>query len=202
LNAPASFPTKRGLCNEEIGSALGLGYALSVSGLIEAVQGNLNKALEQVNEVDKMTAMQSRQPWFETTHVKMTSLGLIAAVWYEQDRLDEVDELLQRYLPLVMHQPSLDMQLFSYITYTRLKIAQGDFDAALDILKRVDLNSTTGWQFARAQRIVEWERVRIELLQGKLEQATLRAELLERTQLASGQPVGYSFVEELCGARY
>ena len=193
------FSNEARLCNEEIGSALGLGYALSVSGLIEAVQGNLNKALEQVNEVDKMTAMQSRQPWFETTHVKMTSLGLISAVWYEQDRLDEVDELLQRYLPLVMHQPSLDMQLFSYITYTRLKIAQGDFDAALDILKRVDLNSTTGWQFARAQRIVEWERVRIELLQGKLEQATMRAELLERTQLASGQPVGYSFVEELCG---
>lgn len=194
-----TFCNEAQLCNEEIGSALGLGYALSVSGLIEAVQGNLDQALEMFSEVDKMTAMQSRQPWFETTHVKMASLGLIAAVWYEQDRLDEVDELLQRYLPLVMHQPSLDMQLFSYITYTRLKLALGDFEGALDILKRVDLNSTAGWQFARAHRVVEWERVRIDLLQGRLEQASARAELLERAQPMSGQPVGYSFVEELCG---
>lgn len=187
------------LCNEEIGSALGLCYALSVSGLIEAMQGNLDQALEQFHEVDKMAALQLRQPWFETTHVNMASLGLIAAVLYEKDRLDEADELLQRYLPLVLHQPSLDMQLLSQITYTRVKLAQGDVDGALAVLKRIDHHDTQGWQFVRAHRIVEWEHVRIDIHLGRLEQATARAELLGRAQPLDGTSSGSSFVEELYG---
>ncbi|HEY0843725.1 MAG TPA: LuxR C-terminal-related transcriptional regulator [Noviherbaspirillum sp.] len=185
------------LCNEEIGSMLGLGYALSVSFLLEAIQGNLDRALEQLREVGKMAALRLQRPSFETSHVNVASVGLIASVLYEKDRLDEAEELLQRYLPLVMHQPSVDMLLLSQLVHVRLKLAQGDHDAAFEALDQAHLHTGDNWEVARAHRLIEWERVRIELLLGRREQALSRADLLERT--APGGDTSYSYVEELYG---
>jgi LuxR family maltose regulon positive regulatory protein len=194
-----AFCDEARLCNEEIGSALGLGYALGVSGMIEVVQGNLDQALEQFDEIDKMAKMHLRQPWFETTHVKVASMGLIASVLYEKDRLEEANDLLQRYLPLVMHQPSFDMLLLSHVIYARIKVAQGDFHGALDVLERADRNPAAGWQLARAHRIIGWERVRIDLIQARADRASARAELLLRTQSNDVEESDCWFVEELCG---
>lgn len=187
-------------CNEEIGSALGLGYALSVGGLIEAVQGNLELALRQFGEVDKMAALRLRQPWFEATHVKMASVGLIASVLLETDRLDEADELLQRYFPLVMHQPSVDMSLLCHLIYARLKLAQGDAAAAHEILDGAERQIGACWQFARARHLIESERIRIELAGGDHARALARADALERLPPAARRQGGKSFVEEWCGA--
>lgn len=181
--------------NEEIGSTLGISYALSISGLIEAMQGHLDLALEQFREVGKMAALRLRQPWFDTSHVNVASVGLIASVLYEKDRLDEADELLQRYLSLVTHQPSFDMLLLSHLVHARLKVAQGDADSAFDALEQADHNTLASSQAARAHRLIEWERARIDLVCGRRERALARAELLERT--ASGY--GSSVVEELYG---
>lgn len=160
--------------NEEIGSALGLGYALSVSGLIEAAQGNLDLALEQFGEVDKMTALRLRQPCFEATHFKMASVGLIASVLLETDRLDEADELLQRYFPLVMQQPSVDMSLLCHLVYARLKLAQGDAAAAEHILAGAERDVAAAWPFARARHLIESERIRIALAGGERARALPR----------------------------
>lgn len=195
-----SFCNEARICNEEIGSALGLGYALAVSGMIEATQGNLDQALKQFSEIDRMATMQLRQPWFETTHIKVASMGLIACVLYEKDRLDEADELLQRYHPLVMHQPSVDMLLLSHIVYTRLKIAQGDVDGALEILRRAHQNTATGWQSDRAHRLIEWERFRIDFVLNGSERALTHAARLNHEDLDNRQHTGYWFVEELCGS--
>ncbi len=187
-------------CNEQIGSALGLGYALSVSGLIEAVQGNLELALQQFGEVDKMAALPLRQPWFEATHVKMASVGLIASVLLETDRLDEADELLQRYAPLVMRQPSADMSLLCHLVHARLKLAQGDAGAAHAILDGADHQIAASWQFARARHLLESERIRIDLAGGERARALARADALERLEPAARRQGGKSFVEEWCGA--
>jgi LuxR family maltose regulon positive regulatory protein len=193
-----SFSDDARLCNEEIGSALGLGYALSVSGLIEAMQGRLDWALERFHEVDRMAAIKLRRPWFETTHVNVATAGLIASILYEKDRLDEADELLQRYLPLLMHQPSLDMLLLSHVIRARVKLAQGDADAAIDTLDKAEHHTAANWQVGRAHRVIEWERVRIDLLAGRSERALARAALLERAA-ASGAQYGDSYTEELFG---
>lgn len=194
-----SFSDDARLCNEEIGSALGLGYALSVSGLIEAMQGRLDYALEQFQEVDRMAALKLRQPWFEATHVNVATAGLIASVLYEKDRLDEAEELLQRYLPLLMHQPSLDMLLLSHVIRARLKLAQGDIDSAIATLDHAENNTAAGWQVARAHRVIEWERVRIDLFIGRRDRALARADVLERATPVDTMQAGYSYAEELFG---
>jgi len=187
-------------CNEAIGSALGLGYALSGAGLIEAIQGNLDQALEQFQSVDKMAVPQLTQPWFEATHVKIASIGLIATVLYEADQLDAADELLQRYFPLLMQQPSADMQLLCHLVFARVKLARGDADGAHELLNGADRRVASLWQFARARYVVESERIRIALVCGDTEGALQRADALERMQPAGRGKPGKSFVEELCGA--
>ncbi|HEY0845207.1 MAG TPA: LuxR C-terminal-related transcriptional regulator [Noviherbaspirillum sp.] len=194
-----SFSDDARLCNEEIGSALGLGYALSVSGLIEAMQGRLDQALEQFQEVDRMAALKLRRQWFETTHVNVATAGLIASILYEKDRLDEAEELLQRYLPLLMHQPSLDMLLLSHVIRARLKLAQGDVDAAIETLDRARHHTAAGWQVARAHRVLDWERVHIDLFAGRSERALARADLLERAALDESAQTDCLYVEELFG---
>lgn len=187
------------LCNDEIGSALGLGYALSVSGLIEAVQGRLDFALEQFQEVDRMAAIKLQRPSFETTHVNVATAGLIASILYEKDRLDEAEELLQRYSPLLKHQPSLDMLLLCHVIRARLKMAQGDVEAAIDMLDQADHSTLGGWQALRARRVIEWERVRADFLLEKQERALSRAARLERSMDGGGTQDGYSYTEELFG---
>ncbi|NRR30258.1 hypothetical protein HSX11_08660 [Oxalobacteraceae bacterium] len=196
----SQFSSEARACNEAIGSALGLGYALSVAGLIEAIQGNLERALEQFYAVDKMAVPQLKQPWFEATHVKMASIGLIASVLYEMDRLDEADELLQRYFPLMMQQPSVDMLLLCHLIFARVKLARGDADGAQELLNGADRQIASFWQFARARHVVESERIRIALVCGHTERALLRADSLERMQPGGRAKPGNSFVEELCGA--
>lgn len=187
-------------CNEAIGSALGLGYALSGAGLLEAIQGNLERALAQFHEVDKMAARQLPQPWFEATHVKIASIGLIATVLYEADQLDAADELLQRYFPLLMQQPSADMLLLCHLIFARVKLARGDADGAQELLNAADRRIAPFWQFARARYVVESERIRIALVCGDTAAALQRADSLERLQAAGRTQSGKSFVEELCGA--
>ncbi|HJV80398.1 LuxR C-terminal-related transcriptional regulator [Noviherbaspirillum sp.] len=193
------FSDEARLCNEEIGSALGLGYALSMSGLIEASQGKLDQALQQFREVDRVAAIKLRHPWFEPTHMSVASVGLIASVLYEKDRLDEADELLQRYFPLVARQPSIDMLLLSHVVRTRIKMAQGDVDAALETLQLAERNCSASWRLGPARRIIEWERIRIDLLTGRSERALSRAAIAERAEAEQPAQQGASYVEELFG---
>ncbi|WP_040039400.1 LuxR C-terminal-related transcriptional regulator [Noviherbaspirillum autotrophicum] len=186
-------------CNEEIGSALGLGYAMALSGLIEAIQGNLERALEQCREVGKMASLRLRQPWFDPSHVNVASVGLIAGVLYEKDCLDEAEELLRRYLPLIAHQPSLDMQLFSYLVKTRVKAAQGDIEAALATLDEA-ASHCAAWPASRALHVIEWERVHLGLSTGQAEAALAHAAGLERMATCTTGGHGHSYVEELFGA--
>ena len=187
-------------CNEAIGSALGLGYALSGAGLIEAMQGNLERALEQFHAVDQKAVPRLTQPWFEATHVKIASIGLIATVLYEADQLDAADELLQRYFPLLMQQPSADMVLLCHLIFARVKLARGDAEGAHELLNAADRRIAPFWQFARARYVVESERIRIALVCGDTASALRRADALERLPAAGRNRPGKSFVEELCGA--
>jgi len=196
----SEFSAEARACNEAIGSALGLGYALSVAGLIEAVQGKLDQALERFYAVDKMAVPQLKQPWFEATHVKMASIGLIASVLYETDRLDEADELLQRYFPLMMQHPSADMQLLCHLVFARVKLARGDAAGAHEVLNGADRQTAGFWRFARARHVIESERIRIALVCGDAQSALHRADTLDRMQSPAQSMTGASFVEELCGA--
>lgn len=185
-------------CNEEAGSALGLGYALTISGSIEAVQGRLDHAIEVFAEVDRMASLKLHQPWFETTHVKLASIGLIASILYEQDRLDEADELLQRYFPLLVRQPSIDLQLLNHVVRARVRMAQGDAAGALQTLDQA-IHAAGGAGFEGVRRLLDWERVRIDLLGGRTAQALAFAEVLMDRSPANGAAGGLLFVEELYG---
>lgn len=185
-------------CNEEVGSALGLCYALTISGAIEAIQGHLDRALEVCAEVDRMASLKLQQPWFETTHVKIASVGLVASVLYEQDRLDEAEELLQRYMPLAIHQPSMDMQLMNEVVRARVRHAQGDVAGALDSLARAT-HGAVGARFEPARRLLQWERVRIEFLCGRDDKALALAEALDHRPWDDGRAFRMLYVEELFG---
>ncbi len=187
--------------NEAIGSALGLGYALSVAGLIEASQGKLTQALEHFDKLDKMAALALQQPWCAPAHLKIASVSLIAAVLLETDRLDQADELLQRYFPLVAQQPSVDMLMLCHLVYARLKLARDDVDGAHAILNAAERRAaSTAWPAARTHHIIEAERIRIALAGGDSERALARGAALERAGAdLHAKPAG-SFVEEWCGA--
>ncbi|HEY0855873.1 MAG TPA: LuxR C-terminal-related transcriptional regulator [Albitalea sp.] len=186
-------------CNEQVGSALGLGYALTISGSIEAVQGRLDRAIEVFAEVDRVVSLKLREPWFETTHVKLASIGLVASVLYEQDRLDETDELLQRYFPLLIRQPSVDLQLLNHVVRSRVRAAQGDTAGALQTLDQA-IHAAGGARFDSVRRLLDWERVRIELLAGRREQALAFADVLAGREPSDGEAARWLYVEELYGA--
>ncbi|HJV60925.1 MAG TPA: LuxR C-terminal-related transcriptional regulator [Albitalea sp.] len=185
-------------CNEEVGSALGLGYALTIAGSLEAVEGRLDRAVEMFAAVDRMVSLRLQQPWFETTHVRLASIGLIASILYEQDRLDEADELLQRYHPLLVHQPSVDLQLLNQLVLARLRMAQGDAQGALRTLDE-GLHAVGGSGFDLVRRLLDWERVRIDLIAGRSAQALAFAEVLASRARADADPGRLIFVEELYG---
>ena len=184
--------------NTEIGSALGMGYAVSVTGSIAAMQGNLDEALDHYRTIDKLTATQLRQTWFESTHVKVAVFGVLSGILYERDRLDEAEELLQHYLQLGAQQPSIDTLVFSNVVYSRLKMTRGDVAGAMEVLDRVDVGAL-GALGLRLHYAFEQERVRIELVTGKREQALARVDVLEKIKIEHPQEAP-TFSEEICGS--
>jgi LuxR family maltose regulon positive regulatory protein len=185
-------------CNERVGSALGLGYALTISGSIEAIQGRFDRAMDICAEVDRMATLKLHQPWFDSTHVKLASIGLVAAILYEQDRIDESDELLQRYYPLVTHQPSLDMRLMNQLVRARLRLAQGDTPGALETLElAIQAGEHPGSDLAR--RLLGWERVRIDLVAGRTATGLALADALARQETPGDDTRQFLYVEELNG---
>jgi LuxR family maltose regulon positive regulatory protein len=195
-----SFSGQARVCNEQIGSALGLGWALSVSSMIEAAQGRLAQALDLFAEVPTVTRRYLTQHGCDNAHVHIASLGVASSVLYEMGAQDQANELLQQYLPMVMHQPSVDMLLLSSITHARLRVAQGETEAGLRILDTVDQCFPQRAAFARAHRIVQWERFRIELTTGGPAKALARKSLLDHlVEPASPGDASHSLVEQLCG---
>jgi LuxR family maltose regulon positive regulatory protein len=195
-----SFSDQARACNERIGSALGLGYALSVSSMIEASQGRLAQALDLFGEVSTATRRYLTQHWCDSSHVNIASLGIASSVLYEMDAKDQATELLQQYLPMVMHQPSVDMLLLSGIVHARLHVARGEVEAGLRILEDIDQCFPQRFAFARAHRVVQWERFRIELTTGGPAKALARKAVLDHLlEPESPDEASHSIVEELYG---
>lgn len=195
-----SFSAQARVCNKQLGNALGIGYALSVSSMIEASQGRLTHVLDLFAEVSGVTRRYLTEHGRDTSHIYIASLGIASSVLYELDARDKAAELLQQYLPVVMHQPSVDMLLLSIIIHARLHVAQGDVDAGLRTLEAVDQCFPQRFAFARAHRIVEWERFRIELTTHGPAKALARKAVLDHlVEPASPDEASHSLVEELCG---
>ncbi len=196
----SEFSLHARVCNEKIGSAFGLGYALVIYGSIKAIQGHLDLALEMYSQIDAMASMKLRQPWFETTHVKEVSIGLIATILYEQDRLDEAEELLQRYLPLLARQSSIDMKMVNQVVRIRIRVAQDDLSGALEILEQT-FHAASASRFARVRSFLNWERVRIDLVAGRTTEALALAEMFATVVEVETDPdqSRMIFVEEIYG---
>jgi LuxR family maltose regulon positive regulatory protein len=123
---------------------------------------------------------------------------MIACILYEQDRLEEADELLQRYSPLRIHQPSIDMRVLNQIVGTRLRMAHGDVTGALETLDEA-IHDVVDGQFDVVRRMLEWERVRIHLITGSTAKALALAELLTSMTEADHSEKRLLYVDEIFG---
>lgn len=191
--------TARGV-NEERDSAVGLCHMLLGGALIDAMQGKLEQAVEQCRAIDKLGAQGRRRTWFLPYYFQVAPIAMLASMQYEQGKPDEAYALLQRYLPAVLNQPSTDMLVLCHIVLTRLQLARGDVDGARNTLEQADLVTAGRWQFARVHRLLEWERVRLELHTGAEALALARAAMIERAEALAPPSPGYLYVEELYGS--
>ncbi|MBB5017662.1 ATP/maltotriose-dependent transcriptional regulator MalT [Chitinivorax tropicus] len=185
--------------NEAIGSGLGLGYALSIQGLIEASQGQLDQALSCFEQADRMAHLQLRQHWFEPGHVKAMTIGLTASLHYEQGRVEMAAALLDDYLPLMRHLPSLDLYLLAVLTRCRCRLALGQSALALSGLDDAE-REAQAWQFERIHHIAMWERIRIDLIEGQITTATQRWATFQPPKPDADWPVMPSHTAALNGA--
>lgn len=103
----------------------------------------------------------------------------LAAVHYEWNDLEAVDQLLADRLDIVDEACYLDSVRSAYLALTRLAIARGDFDAAHGLLDRGELVANRrGWN--RLTAVCLAERVRLYLVDHHPLEAGAACERLER----------------------
>lgn len=96
--------------------------------------------------------------------------GLLAALYYEQGRLDELQALLASRLEAIAASGYLDCTLSAFIAAARTASAKGDSTEALTILERAE-RIAVGRKWARLEAAVLLERIRLFLDEDRLAEA-------------------------------
>jgi len=178
--------------NERAESFFSAGYTMAINGLASLLVAQPKQALRD------LAAASGRRSWPAGA---MASAALAASrIWaaYEVDALDEVERLTGQFGEQIAHGAVPDYIAVALLSLARAHAARGRADqaqATLDTLDRIAFDS--GWP--RLIRMVEWERVRLALLDGQ----TGRARAIARRIASGAQPATgqWLIVSELLGTQ-
>lgn len=168
------------------------GYTLAVEGMARLLTAQPQQALREL-----AAASARRAPGAGAT----ASAALVASqIWaaYEVDALDEVERLASQFGEQIASGVVPDFIAAALLSLARTHAVRGRADGAqatLDALDRIAFDS--GWP--RLVRMVEWERVRLALLDGQMD----RARAIARRIAPSAEPAtaGWLAMSELVGAQ-
>ncbi|WP_198971936.1 LuxR C-terminal-related transcriptional regulator [Xylophilus sp. ASV27] len=178
--------------NARADAAFSAGYTLAVKGMARLLAAQPRQALR---ELSAASARRGRPT------SAMASAALSASqIWaaYEVGALDEAERLAGQFGEQIAIGVVPDFIAVALLSLARAHAVRGRADAAqatLDTLDRIAFDS--GWP--RLVRMVEWERVRLALLDGQLDRA--RAIARRIAPAARPTPGGWLAMSELAGAQ-
>lgn len=162
--------------NERADASFSAGYTAAVDGMASLLAAQARQALRN---------LAAAAPCHDRPTGAMASAALAASqMWAacEVDAFDEVERLAGQFGEQIARGAVPDFIAVASMALARSRLARGRADlaqAALDALDRIAFDS--GWH--RLGRMVEWERVRMALLEGQ----PARAQAMAR-RIASGAP--------------
>jgi LuxR family maltose regulon positive regulatory protein len=181
-------------------NALGLAYVARNAGLAEACLGNLRGAIELFASIGELAAGQGRDGLHaEGDFLRSFASAYAAGLLYERDEIDEAEDALERHLRFRDSLPSVDVIIIGYIVEARIHLAREERHRAEEVLF-LAVQHAARRGMPRLTLAVQWERVRIALVQGDLERARIIARSIEAGGVADAAPVFVLPDQEIDGA--
>lgn len=177
-------------CHAQDGCDYGHGYSIAYRGLMEAIQGRLNAALvayERANDID---------PGHPESPCRAVVDLFAADVLYEQGRLAEAKVKIKQSLPAIAEFEFIGIVTFGQLTLARLLVAEGDHLGAMRVLEQAEEEGISH-DHPRLIAAVRWEKVRLALMAGALDEAAADVEELLASRSAGGVPQYLFYPEEL-----
>jgi LuxR family maltose regulon positive regulatory protein len=158
-------------------SAYGFGYASVVASLAERAQGDVKSAARRCEHVFALVRGGRRNPAW------VTAATALAYVRYEENRLAEAETLCMEVLPLLSMASTVEDVVTAHITLVRIKALSDRGSEALQLLDYLHSVLESGCH-RRFLAQVCGEKIRLCLLQGKLQRAQAVAAEFGMPQLA------------------
>lgn len=154
-------------------------YSIGKTGLTLVSQGRLREALMQFRSALSDPRMYSD----ESVSTACLACGLIMAL-YEADELDLAMSQFAQYREIISDAGIHDYLVIAYRAIARIHDLHGEAAEALAILDEAEQLAYSG-QWPRAVRLIGWERVRRELMAGRLDRAQIIAGRMEGEEVAA-----------------
>jgi len=150
-------------------------YRATTLGSCDLRQGRLHEAARRMREALALAEHHAGRRSAAATLVACS----LAALHYEWNDLDTVDQLLADRLDIIDEACYLDSVRSAYLTLTRLAIVRGDHDGAHALLDRAErVADGRGWE--RLTAVCLAERVRLHLIEGHMLEAAAACDRLEQ----------------------
>lgn len=167
------FSRTRELCGAT-GASFPWAYCISNTALALIAQGQLHEALTLLR-----SSMSDRRMVVDESVSQATVAATYIVALYEADELEEAETQFLRFHDLIAHTALHDYLVTAFIAMARIHDARGQHEKALEILDEVESISYAN-RWPRLGGILNWERVRRELVHGEMERARAIAERAER----------------------
>lgn len=182
-------------------SVLGIAYGMGYTAFLEASLGNLAGSLHLLRSIDRLVMDQDRtgpevaDPSFLPAFI----IGSGAEMLYELNELDDAEEWLDRRFGLIDSIPTVQSVLLAYVVRIRLLLARGERQAAEEVLLAGSRHALRNG-IERLTLAMEWERVRIALIEGDVPRARVLARSLAPHPRADVAPALIELYDEVNGA--
>ncbi len=158
-------------------SDYGLVYADCIDGIVHFSQGRLRAALAQFETVFRYASQRSRY-----SSASAVAAIYLAEAWYEEDHIDEAEDLLREYLLLIRQTGLPDHIISAHRILCRISFARGAIaEAQFQLSEMEHLGLARG--SSRVVSSARLEKARIALIHGDLE---LARELVRREESEEG----------------
>ncbi len=151
--------------HEQARSHFGLACAFALSGLSHAIQGRLSAAAADWGEADRAI---SSMPDAEI--VESVAVGYLPETLYERNDIAGAETVLRRCLADSMEVALPDMVASLFVVAARLAAGQGEAARVTEVLDAAEVAALRR-SWPRLAHVVAWERVRMAVLSGRLDEA-------------------------------
>jgi LuxR family maltose regulon positive regulatory protein len=179
----------------------GLAYNAGIAGIHQACLGNLAGAIHLFRSIEKLVANYSTGLFsgIELRFLPAIGIGCCAELLYESNDIDEAEECLDRYFRFVDSVLMLESTILVHLIKIRIHLSRGEITQAEDVLLAASQHAIrTG--IAWLAPIMDWERVRIALVNEDLDRAQIQARSIEPCGAADVAPTFIHPYEEINGA--